>query len=134
MRLITAPFVAEYDACLIGADATSPSIDALLTITPVPWSSMTRPASWHSTNSPLRLMSTTWRHWSIGSSSAGDWYADAGVVHEHVDPAEPLDRGGDEALAVGVDADVAGDHVHPLVAELGGELLEPVGTPGGDHH
>ena len=57
--------------------------------------------------------------------------ADAGVVHEHVDATEPLERGGDEGLEIGVDGDVARDRDRsgqPL-----DERFEPVEPTGRDH-
>src|SRR5438067_5028503 len=75
VRLTTAPFDAQYDACFTGVEATSPSIDATLTIDPEPCSIIVRPTDCDSTNNPLRFTSITSRNWSGVSTSAGRVYA-----------------------------------------------------------
>ena len=61
-----------------------------------------------------------------------DRATDAGVVHEHVDATEPVEHLGNEAFTVGVVRHVGHDDVCP--GELGGERLEPIGSPGGQHY
>ena len=61
-----------------------------------------------------------------------DRATDAGVVHEHVDATEPGEHVGDESSAIGLVRHVGDDDVCP--GKLGGERLEPLGAPGGQHH
>ena len=68
---------------------------------------------------------------SVSSSTATD-AADAGVVDEHVDAAEPVEHLGDEAFTIGVVGHVGHDDVRAREARR--RALEPLGSPGGDHH
>ncbi len=67
-----------------------------------------------------------------GLVDRGDALADAGVVHQQVDPAVPLDGGVDEPLSGLLVDDVALDR-QDAVTQLGGERLESVHATGGDH-
>src|SRR4051794_18178390 len=62
VRFTTAPFDAQYEACLIGADATRPRMDATLMIDPLRASIMCRPTSCDTTNRPLTFTSTIERN------------------------------------------------------------------------
>ena len=70
---------------------------------------------------------------SLGGRHRG---ADAGVVDQHVDPAELRHRRVDERLALVGVGDVGGHGEHPAagVADQLGGLLEAVGPAGAEHH
>ena len=57
--------------------------------------------------------------------------ADAGVADHHVEPAERLDRRGDESIGVGFDGDVGGDRDRPAAAAADGgdQIVEEVFAP-----
>ena len=59
----------------------------------------------------------------------------AGVVHEHVEPAEALYRGADQAVHICLHGDVAcgGRDGRPALGEPCACGVEPVGTPVGEH-
>ena len=62
--------------------------------------------------------------------------ADAGVADHHVEAAERLDRARDELLHVSVDRDVAWhrERVSARTRQLPHEIVQPVLTPGRQHH
>jgi len=59
----------------------------------------------------------------------------AGVVDQHVDPAEGLDGGGDHGVGVGLDGDVGpdGDRLAAGGGDLGDQGLQAVDAAGGQH-
>ena len=85
-----------------------------------------------SENAALRLTSTTRRKSAGSSASAVDGpVGDAGVVHQHVDPAVPVEDAVHERVERRVVGDVAGSRLGSLQSR--GQRLEQVG-PAGDEH
>ncbi len=72
------------------------------------------------------------RHVAVGERTDR---ADARVGHQHVEPAEVLDRGVHQRDEIpgAADVDGGGAHFGAVAAQLGGECVEAVGAPGAQH-
>ena len=104
------------------SDGRLPEVETTLTIRPHPCSAIRGAAARISRSGPRTLSCHCPSQSSSVSSSSGSQERRAGVVDEHVDPAEPLDAGGDDPLAGVRLRDVGGEDLGVARRRLG----EPV--------
>ena len=104
----------------------------MFTIAPPPRSIIDGADSFDRCHTAVTLISIASRKRSSGSLGDGHRFADAGVVDQHVDPAEVIERRRDEMLAGSIVGDVRGDGER--TGQLRGEPFETIEPAGGHDH